>query len=110
MSARSPNEGWKMCLGLLGAGRKLPQPAPIITAESRLLNDAPVLSALTLGSQVPLGRLFSVGLSLSHFESLLWGAKASLSNGYFVSIHQPWVGPRRCVHFHTQISKHSAWL
>ena len=50
---------------------------------------------------VPQGKLFPVGLSLSFFEPLLWaGVAASLSNGYFVSIHQPWVGPRRFTFSH----------
>ena len=50
---------------------------------------------------VPQGKLFRVGLSLSFFEPLLWaGGVASLSNGYFVSIHQPWVGPRRFTFSH----------
>ena len=50
MSARSLNKLQKMCLRQLGAGWKLLQPAPLITSESCLLNDALVLSALTLGT------------------------------------------------------------
>lgn len=50
MSARSLNKLQKMCLRLLEAGRKLLQPALLITSQSYLLNDALVLSALTLGT------------------------------------------------------------
>ena len=50
ITARSLNKLQKMCVRLLGAGRKLLQPAPLITSESCLLNDALVLSALTLGT------------------------------------------------------------